>query len=101
MSKHTITAEIEVKFRIPGMPEDEHEVAYPKVEIVYTFTRGSPEVRYQSNGDPGWPADPDEVELVSAKLVDGDGLGPDQKQVDEWAQDWLDDAGLSFNRNQI
>lgn len=30
---------------------------------VVSFTKGSPEVRYQRNGDPGWPAEPAEYEF--------------------------------------
>lgn len=92
MSKHTIEAEIEVKFRPAGMglPDDEFEVAYPKVLIEYSFSKGSPAVMYQRNGDPGWPAEPAEVEALSAKLISGDGLEPTQDQVLDWARDWLD-----------
>ncbi len=93
MSQHTITAEIKVQFRISGMPEDERETAYPKVEITYTFTRGADEVRYQSNGDPGYPAEPHELEFISAKLIDGDGLEPEQYQLTDWAEEWLQDEG--------
>lgn len=95
MSTHTITAECKVKFRIPDMPADEREVAYPTLEITYTFTPGSPEVRYQRNGDPGWPADPAEVELVSAKLIKADGFTPTQEQINEWAEEWLWNEGYN------
>lgn len=42
MSTHTIDAELEIKFRLPDMPEDEREVAYPKVQITFIFTKGRP-----------------------------------------------------------
>ena len=61
-SKHKIEAEIEVKFHLSGAPADEREVAYPRVIVEYSFSKGSPAVMYQRNGDPGWPAEPAEVE---------------------------------------
>lgn len=93
MTNYTITAEIEKKFWIPGTPEDEREVAYPKVEITYSYLPGYAGCRYQRNGDPGFPPEAAEVEFVSAKLIDGDGLAPTTEQIKEWAQDWLDDDG--------
>lgn len=89
-SKHKIEAEIEVKFHLVGSPSDEREIAYPIVLIEYNFTKGCPAVMYQRNGDPGWPAEPAEVEALNVKLIDGDGLVPDTDQVWQWAQDWLD-----------
>lgn len=88
MSTFTIDAELKVQFRISGMPEDEHETAYPKVLITYTYTRGCP-ARGPSYSSGGEPAEPDEVELVSVELIDGDGLDPTKKQLEEWAEEWL------------
>lgn len=97
MQKYTIWAKIERKFQLAGMPDDEREVAYPTVEIEFTYKRGSPAVMYQRNGDPGWPAEPAEIEFISAKLIDGDGLRPTSDQLVDWANDWLDsDAGFNF-----
>ncbi len=93
MSKHTVVAEIEAQFTFPGLADGEFEVAYPKIEITYSHTKGCPAVMYQRNGDPGWPAEPDEIELLSAKLIDGDGLTPAQDRVDDWARDWLENQG--------
>lgn len=92
MSKHSIRAEIEVSFHLSGAPDDEREVAYPKVDIEFSFTSGCPATgpSYASGGDPASPA---EVEMISATLADGDGLAPTQDQVDDWAKDWLSDAG--------
>lgn len=88
---HTIVAEIPVPFRFPGMPEDEREVAHPKVEVEYTYVKGvAPIISHLDGGDPGWPA---EVDLVCAKLIDGDGLAPTETQIREWAEEWLDDEG--------
>jgi hypothetical protein len=90
---HNIAAEHTVLFRIPGMPDDERESANVKLEIAYTYLLRDPGCRTQRNGDPGWPPEPAEVDLVAAKLIDGDGLAPTQDQINEWAIDWLDDAG--------
>jgi len=92
MTTHTITAEIEVTFHLSGAPEDERETAYPKVDIQYSYLPGSPATgpSYASGGE---PADPAEVEFISASLIHGDGLAPTQDQVDGWAEKWLCDAG--------
>jgi hypothetical protein len=89
---HTITAEIEVHFRICDMPMDEHETEYLEIEIEYSFTPGCPEQgpSYASGGE---PASPDEIGFISAKLVDGKGLSPTQEQVNEWAEAWIYDDG--------
>lgn len=93
MTEHTLTAELDVQFHVAGMPDDEREAVRLSVLITYLFTQGAPEVRYQRNGDPGWPADPDEVEFVSAKLINGDGIAATQTQIDAWAESWLYDGG--------
>ena len=91
--KAKITAVIEVRFGLSGMPPGEFEAACPTLEIEYDFRAGSPAVYYQRNGDPGWPEEAAELELISAKLIDGDGLAPTQEQVDDWAERWLDEEG--------
>jgi hypothetical protein len=93
MRQHTLQAEIEVKFHLSGAPDDEREVAYPKIEVTYRYAPGSPAVMYQRNGDPGWPAEPAEIELINAQLLDGDGLDPIQEQVNLWAYEWLNGDG--------
>lgn len=95
---HKLVVEIEVKHRPAGMglPDDEFEVSYPKVEIEVRYTPGSPGVRMTRNGD-GWPPDPPEIDLVSARLIDGDGLNPTPEKVTEWVQGYLDDDDRGFN----
>lgn len=92
MHTYTYLAEIEIEFNSPGLglPDDETEVAYPIVEIAYRYTAGSPAVMYQRNGDPGWPAEPAELEFISAKLIKGDGLAPTPQQVAQWAEDFTE-----------
>ena len=96
--KHTIIAEIEVKHQPAGMglPDDEYEVSYPKVEIEYSYIKGSPAVMYLRNGDPGWPAEPAEMEMLAARLINGDGLLPTKDQLEDWAQNWLDGDGYDL-----
>jgi hypothetical protein len=91
-SAFTITAEIEARFTFPGLADGEHETAYPTVEIQYSFVRGTPATR-PSFSCPGEPADPDEVDLISARLVAGDGLEATDEQVHEWAREWLHGDG--------
>ena len=40
-----------------------------ELRIHYTFRPGSPAVMYQRNGDPGWPEDPDEIELDYVEIA--------------------------------
>ena len=59
-----ITAKIYIEREING------ETCEIEVALSGAFTRGCPEVRYLRNGDPGYPAEPDEVELTEAKDAD-------------------------------
>lgn len=93
MSQHTLQTEVEVKFHIPGMPDDEREVAYPALEITYNFAAARPAYTPPGEYAPVDPPEPAEVDFVGAKLIDGDGLAPSQSQVEEWAKDWLYDEG--------
>jgi hypothetical protein len=92
-STHTIDAGLTIKFRLSGMPEDERETANPTVRITYLFTKGCSAHTPRGEYAPIDPPEPAEVELISATLLDGDGLDPTPEQVAEWAQDYLDDAG--------
>ena len=93
MTTHTIEAQPTIRFRVPGLVD--LESADPLIEIEFTYLPGYPAMgpSYASGGEPG--AGP-ELELVSAKLLDGDGLDPGQKQVEEWAADWLNDKGYDI-----
>jgi hypothetical protein len=87
---HIIEAEIEVQVQ---MDENGIDVVYPQIEIVYSYLRGSPAVMYQRNGDPGWPAEGPELEVMDVTLTDDAGLDPDAKQLMAWAEEWLHGAG--------
>lgn len=65
-------------------------------EITFEFRAGRPEVRTLRNGDPGWPADPDEVEFLSITPGAGDhGVFSDmaQNSLEDEAQNWLSSDG--------
>jgi len=93
-SVHTITAEIEARFTFPGLADGEHETAYPTVEIQYAFVRGYPATgpSYSCAGEPGAP---DEVDLISARLIKADGLTPTEDQIHDWAREWLHGEGYA------
>lgn len=90
---HTLDADLTIKFRLSGMPDDEREVAYPRVRITYKFAKGRPAYIPRGEYAPIDPPEPAEVELIDAKLIDGDGLAPTRGQVQDWAQDYLDGDG--------
>ena len=71
MSKHKITW--------PRTPDDEHEVTFE-------YRPGRPAKMYLRNGDPGYPADPDELEVVS--------ITPGSVLLHDEAQEWLDTDGF-------
>ena len=37
-----------------------------EIEVQWEITPGDPGCMYQRNGDPGWPPEPDDVEIVGA-----------------------------------
>lgn len=96
MSRHVIEAEFEVQFQLSGMPDDEREVAYPKARLTYEYHPAVPAYTPPGEYAPIDPPEPALCELVSADLIDGDGLAPSQTQVNEWAEDWLSDAGYEI-----
>jgi hypothetical protein len=95
-STHTIDAEFEIKFRLPDMPNEpgEYEVAYPTARVTYSYLPGRPAYTPRGEYGPIDPPDPAEVELITAELIDGDGLMPNTWILREWADEWLQsDAG--------
>lgn len=65
-------------------------------EITFEFRAGRPAVMYLRNGDPGYPADPDEIEFVSISPGAGDaGAFSDlaQQALEDEAQTWLSSEG--------
>lgn len=93
--KLTMRVEIERQFIPAGLTE--YEVAYPQFDIVIDYKKGLPASTCQISGAPIYPADPPEIDLVEVKLANGDGLKPDNDQMWDWVQNWLDtDAGFQF-----
>lgn len=90
MSKHKITTELAVSF--PGTDPTETETAHPEVEIEFNYIPGSPEVgpSYSSGGE---PATPDEIEALTVKVIDSDGIGMTDAQWLDRAQAWIEDDG--------
>ena len=52
-----------------------------EIEVTGDYTPGSPDVYYTSNGDPGYPGDPEEVEITEA--VDPDGNDVELTELEE------------------
>lgn len=95
-TKHTITAELEVSFHLSGAPDDEREVAYPEIEIAYSYAPGCPaRIHYDENDH---PAEADELEVLAVKVIDGGGIDMEQRQWEERAQAWLHDKGYDLAR---
>lgn len=71
--------------------ETEHgeDIVETRYLVYFSFSRGSPAVMYQRNGDPGWPADPDEIEFISAKDDTGKPVtdGALLASLDKWLDD--------------
>ena len=66
-------------------------------QITFSYTRGRPAVMYLRNGDPGYPADPDEIEFMSAAPYCNGKPSPfldyadmQQATLDDLARDWLE-----------
>ena len=66
-------------------------------EITFTYSPGRPAVMYLRNGDPGYPADPDEIEFLSAAPYCNGKPSPfldyadmQQATLDDLARDWLE-----------
>lgn len=80
---------------IPVGPSDEG--AEVELEITYTFLPGAPE-QGPSYASGGQPADPDEIEFVSARNIHGEPYGAfadlEQDHLNDVARDWLDDKGF-------
>lgn len=75
MSKHTMRDAI--PFGYDEIP----------VDIKFTYSPGRPAVMYLRNGDPGYPADPPEIDLVSVHLeIDDPKLN---KMATDWAIEYL------------
>lgn len=77
------TANIDLSFEHTTPDGDSAETT---INVEFTYTPGCPAVMYQRNGDPGWPAEPSEVEFQRAfRRVDGKWI---ELIRGEWLEDW-------------
>ena len=85
--RYTMRAEYPLAGADDGLP----------VTITFTHHKGRPAVRYLRNGDPGYPADPELVELHEVAPADGCELPTIIRQALWcWACDYLEsDEGAS------
>lgn len=58
-----------------------------EIEITFELRPGRPAKMYLRNGDPGYPAEPDEIEFQSARIWNGRACTPAEEA---WAADWLE-----------
>lgn len=80
---------------IACIPCDDLDIgAEIECEITFTYSPGRPAVMYLRNGDPGYPADPAEIELVSATPTqDGKYYSAGAENLEwlhDFARDWLE-----------
>jgi hypothetical protein len=95
MSRHKLRA------TIPHGPSDEG--AEIEVEIAFNYTRGRPAVMHLRNGDPGYPAGPDEVEFLDAAPLCNGKPSPFHGAFADLERQWLNDlaeAWLNSNEGQ-
>ena len=68
------------------------------VEIIFNYTSGRPAVMYLRNGDPGYPADPDEIEFIKVTPLCNGKPSPfvgafadlQQESLNDLAHNWLE-----------
>ena len=60
------------------------EEEYTNVGLIveYEYTPGTPDVYTLPNGDPGYPGDPEEIEILSAIDEDGKDWGLEDYEID-------------------
>ena len=69
-----------------------------EVVVEYTYTPGTPDVMYLKNGDPGYPGDPPEVEILSMFAV----LKISPTSSGQWkVPDWFSNAASEYVENYI
>lgn len=54
------------------------------LQLTFEYTKGYQEMRYLSNGDPGYPGEPDGVDLVDVEVI---GL---YYKWQEWPKSWAE-----------
>lgn len=64
-----------------------------KYEVTFEYRAGRPAVWTLRNGDPGYPADPDEIEAIDIKSEFGSLDAREKAAALDRAQAWLDSDG--------
>ena len=86
---------------IPHGPSDEG--AEIEVEVTFNYRPGRPAVWYLRNGDPGYPADPCEIEFVSARPFCNGKPAPFDGSFADLEREWLNglaEAWLESDRGE-
>lgn len=59
------------------------------LQLTFEYRRGYQEVRYLSNGDPGYPGEPDEIDLVEVRFIDDKTGKPYDEKWADWPAKWM------------
>lgn len=68
------------------------------VEVEYSYSPATPDVWYLPNGDPGYPGDPEEAEVLSIK---SNGRVLDENEIDEEVFEALVERCCEAGRDEI
>lgn len=59
-----------------------------RLQVAYDYSPGTPDVMHFSNGDPGYPGDPEELDIISVEI---------ERKVDgQWQRTGIDLMGWVF-----
>jgi len=78
---------------IQPFPDDDSAV---KVEIHYHYIPGHPAVMYLSNGDPGYPEEPADVEIFAVAIADNYGMIVSDDQLNAAVDNWYEGEGYDL-----
>tara|TARA_R110000868_G_scaffold86015_1_gene241492 strand:+ start:789 stop:1148 length:360 start_codon:yes stop_codon:yes gene_type:complete len=74
--------------------EDDAVIGCVELRVIYTYRRGSPAVMYLRNGDPGYPEESPEIEIVRVEqesLTSGKSIWlPASEDNAEWAIEYFE-----------
>lgn len=70
------------------------------VEVEYSYSPATPDVFYLSNGDPGYPGDPEEAEILGITEDKKGGRVIDEKEIDEKVFEYLVERACEAARDE-
>ena len=78
------------------VPQDDVEF-----NIEFSYSPGTPDVWYLPNGDPGYPGDPAEIDIISIELwgvelikgIDEDALEKFYRYLEDHIEDYIEEDG--------